>query len=162
MRTVPVGMIIRRLLIFVFAALLLFQLVDWLPWRDGNRLMISDLKNDGRVTAYPVNRKLSMDDDTFTLKELYTTSKRTAIRYAFRKKVRDGWSFPTASVKLLDASGNELIQHGASSTGVPWGENGWIYFDPLPAGTKKLTLRYDWYDRQSELPILLEKEEGAK
>ncbi|UYO07164.1 DUF5643 domain-containing protein [Paenibacillus sp. PSB04] len=162
MRNVTVGMMIRRLLIFVFAALLLFQLVDWLPWRDGNRLMIADLKNDGRVTAYPVNRKLNMDDDTFTLKELYTTSKRTAIRYAFRKKVRDGWSFPTASVKLLDASGNELIQHGASSTGVPWGENGWIYFDPLPAGTKKLTLRYDWYDRQSELPILLEKEESTQ
>ncbi|OZB90549.1 hypothetical protein CJP46_32470 [Paenibacillus sp. XY044] len=157
-----VGMIARRLLIFVFAALLLFQLVDWLPWRDGSRLMIADLKNDGKVTAYPVNRKLNMDGDTFTVKELYTTSKRAAIRYALRKQEKDGWSFPTASVKLLDASGKELVQHGSSSSEVPWGEHGWIYFDPLPAGTNKLTLRYEWYDRQGELPILLKKGESAE
>lgn len=142
----------------MFAILLIYRLVDFIPWGSSDKNSIKALYQDGQVTEYAIDQNMKMDGDFFTLKTLYITPKQVVIRYSLRRQDPDGWSFPGAAIKLFDSSGKELTQHSSGSDGRAWGETGFIYFDPAKQPQQRFTLKYEWYDRHAELQIPLAKD----
>lgn len=152
------GTIIRRSIIVIFGILLIIQAISLIPWNSSDKEFIKSLNQDGPVTKYTLNKKIDMDGDIFTAKELYLTSKKTVLHYSISKQDPGGWSFPNSAIKLISFNGEELMQHSSNSSTEQWGETGFISFDEMNELSEGITLKYEWYDRQTTLDIPLAKD----
>ncbi|MDQ0089106.1 hypothetical protein J2T12_002516 [Paenibacillus anaericanus] len=159
MRIVAIaGTIIRRSIIVIFGLLLIIQAIGLVESNSSDKEFIKSLNHDGPVTKYTLNKKIDMDGDIFTAKELYITSKKTVLHYSISKQDPGGWSFPNSAIKLINSNGEELMQHSSSSSSTGRGETGFISFNEMNEPLGSITLKYDWYDRQAELNIPLAKD----
>ncbi|WP_239616758.1 hypothetical protein [Cohnella mopanensis] len=150
--------IIRRIIIIVFAILLLPRILTLIPDNRGDKENIKALEKDGPVVKYDIHQSMLLDQDRFTVNEIYSTPKQVVLRYTYRPKGTAGWSLPENAFKLYDSSGNELRYSGSSSSGTPWGSTGFINYSALIEPTTSMRLVYDWYDRNIELTFPIQKE----
>jgi hypothetical protein len=149
--------IIRRGIIVIFAILLVPRALAFVPDTRGDKENIKALKQDGPVTEYEIDKTMAIDQDRFTVNELYWTPKQTVIRYTYRTQDPAGWSLPQMAFKLYGPQGEEYPFDSSSSSGSPWGSTGFIYYDSSKELPPSLNLVYEWYDRRAELNLPLRK-----
>ncbi|QMV39996.1 DUF5643 domain-containing protein [Cohnella cholangitidis] len=152
-----VATIIRRGIIVIFAILLVPRAIAFVPDSRGDKENIKALKQDGPVTKYEVHQTMAIDQDRFTVNELYWTPKQTVIRYTYRTQDAGGWSLPQIAFKLYGPQGEEYKFDSSSSSGSPWGSTGFIYYASSKEPPTSLNLVYEWYDRRAELNLPLQK-----
>ncbi|BBI34251.1 DUF5643 domain-containing protein [Cohnella abietis] len=156
-----VATVIRRLIIVVFAIILIPKAIEYIPQSDkGGPDNIKALAQDGPVTQYEINKSFEIDKDKFTVDTLFVTPKQVVIHYTYRTKEPSGWSFPSSAIKLFESNGEELVMDSSGNDGRPWGSTGLIYYSALKNTSSSLSLKYEWYDRQATLDLPLIDKEG--
>jgi len=149
--------LVRRGIIVIFAILLVPRAISFIPDSRGDKENIKALEQDGPVTEYEIDRTMTIDQDRFTVNEIYWTPKQTVIRYTYRTQDSAGWSLPQTALKLYGPQGEEYHFDSSSSSGSPWGSTGFIYYDSSKEPPPSLNLVFEWYDRRAELNIPLQK-----
>ena len=115
--------------------------------------------NAGNAQVIEVNKSFMIDNDTMKILRIIKTTDRTYIRYALVKK-EDGWTFPHAAISMTDDKGHQYQCFGLGSSGKSWGEEGLFQSDPIAENAKNLTIKFQRFDRISQLTIPLHKEEN--
>jgi hypothetical protein len=157
-RLILAGTVIRRVIIVIFGILLIPQAIALIPGEDNDKAELQALEKDGPVSVYETNAVMNIDQDVFTVNEVYITPKQIVLHYTLHKAEPGGWSFPNSAVKLIGPNGEELFQRSAGSSGKPWGAVGTLYFDAIKGSYKNLKVKYDLYDRQAAVNIPLVQE----
>lgn len=114
-----------------------------------------DYSDDSIV--YKINKSLSIDNDKFIVERLIMDDKDIYIEYkliTFEK----GWTFPDSAITLINSKGKELQGRGSFSSGKIWGEQGVLKYDCDIKDGETIIVRFEWYDRKSDLLIHLSKE----
>lgn len=121
---------------------------------------LEKLVEQGAAQVIEINKSFKIDKDTMYIKRIINTNEKTYIRYSLIIKEM-GWSFPETTIKIIDDKNNEYQCYGASSAGKPWGQEGLFQTDRISDGTKEITIKYQWFDRQNQMRVLLDKEGEA-
>ncbi|MFC5405907.1 hypothetical protein [Cohnella soli] len=154
---------IRRTIIVLLGFMLIMHFSDqWKNDRRGINAPLSELKGDGPVTKIKVGRSFNVDEDTFTVDEVYLSSQTVLITYSYRSRSISKWSFPAMSLKLIMPAGRQWSPGGGGSSGMNDGQRGYITFDHTGALPSTAKLVYDLYDRHAELELPLTKAGESK
>ena len=115
---------------------------------------IEELINNKKAEVIEVHKKMKIDEDSFIVKRIINAEDSTYIRYSLIR-LEGGWSFPGTSIEVTDNNGKEYFNHGESSSGKLWGQEGLIRIDKIDEGAKYIIVKFNCYDRKSEVKISL-------
>ncbi|SFJ69364.1 hypothetical protein SAMN02799624_05530 [Paenibacillus sp. UNC496MF] len=163
-RTRRVLAIVRRtLLVFLALVLLPYYIERWTQERGrGINDPMEAVHADGTYMRIPVGRPMAIDEDTFTVDEVYVDDEHILVTYTYRSTItRNSWSLPTTAFKLRLPDGQLLENHESGSSGFPGGQRGYLWYDAPKTPATRATLFYELYDRKAELDIPL-AEGGAE
>ncbi|MFC4810472.1 hypothetical protein [Paenibacillus sp. GCM10023250] len=157
-RTRRILAIVRRTLLVVLALLLLPYYIE--RWTQERSRGINDpnevVRADGTFIEIPLGKPMAIDEDTFTVDEVYVNDEHILITYTYRSSItRNSWSLPTTMFKLRLPDGQVLENHDAGSSGYPGGERGYLWYDAPKMPATRAKLVYEQYDRRAELEIPL-------
>lgn len=111
---------------------------------------------EGKAKVIEVDKALNFDNDKFYIRRIINTEDKTYIRFSYIKK-EQGWSFPDSSISIVDDKGNIYPSHGSGASGKMWGQEGLMSFDRINSDAKQITVKLNWFDRNDQMMISLEK-----
>lgn len=149
--------LLRRGIIAVCILILMTNLIYDIPEGKYYEDELKELVKDGKAQVIEINKKAKLGGDTFIAKRLITTHDETYLRYSV-VRWEMGWSFPAGAIEIIDDKDRHYDGLGGGSSGKTWGQEGLIRYDKLEDDIKEVTLKLNWYDRNMEIKVPLQKD----